>query len=649
MRLIKIGLARIDTTVGAFNSNSEKAYVAAKEMARMRCTIGCLPEQVISGYPPEDLVQWNDFVQAQWIQLKFFAQMTQDCPTVFVLGVTVARNGCLYNVAAVVHAGKILALIPKEKLPTYGVFYEDRTFSRGVPGEVDEVNGVPFGDLILDFMFGTVAFEVCEDGWSPDGPARRRAYSGAELIINISASPFRSGIQETRREMVSTRAADNLATYVYVSQVGGNDSLVFDGASFVNQGGRMLFEGRRWQEGIDCVVVDLDRTDRQRKESTTWRKDCAEYLAQHESVKILVCDEPDDYEEPPYPVPSDTSLFMPSSTKHADARDAYLDDLVEGCVMGMAGYFEKGHAFKRIGVALSGGRDSALVAALARIYAERKFDGEKDKTERIRDFLHLISMPSVFNSDETKDMARDIAENFGATFRVVPIQDAVDREIEWTTKMNGGEVPGRIAKQNIQARIRGMRMWAWANGNHGLFLQTSNMSEVAVGYTTIGGDMMGGYSPISNIPKTVVIALLHHIARRYPFPCLVKQAEIASSAELELGQKDEDELMPFPVLDACYALFVGEKLSAVELYQALRAMWTDKDLLDMDHNYAPGKLKTWVKRFIHLFFASIFKWVQKPQGVHLGSLDLDRERALQLPVIQRQEWLNLDALDAFPD
>ncbi|MFA5186050.1 MAG: NAD(+) synthase [Patescibacteria group bacterium] len=648
MRLIKIGLARIDTTVGAFTSNTNKAIGAALEMAAKDCAIGCLPEQVISGYPPEDLVQWKDFVECQWKCLKDFARIA-DPRTVYVLGVTVARNGQLYNVAAVVYAGKVVALVPKEKLPTYGVFYEDRTFSRGVPGEVDEINGVPFGDLILKFPFGTVAFEVCEDGWSPDGPARRRAYSGAELIINISASPFRSGIQQTRREMVSTRAADNLATYAYVSQVGGNDSLVFDGASFVNQGGRMLYEGRRWQEGIDCVVVDLDRTDRQRKENTTWRKDCAEYLAQHGSTECLVCDGPDASRDLPYPAPPDKSYFMPSSTNHVDAGDAYLDDLVEGCVMGMAGYFEKGHAFKRIGVALSGGRDSALVAALARIYAERRFANAENMAERIRDFLHFVSMPSVHNSSETQGMAEEIAREFGATFTIVPIQEAVEREIAAVRCVNGGAQPARNTLQNIQARIRGMRMWNWANENHGLWLQTSNMSEVAVGYTTIGGDMMGGYSPISNVPKTVVIALLRYIARRYGSPCLTRQAEIASSAELEADQKDEDDLMPFPVLDACYALFVGEKLSAVELYQALRAMWTDKDLLDMDHSYAPGKLKTWVKRFIYLFFASIFKWVQKPQGVHLGSLDLDRERALQLPVIQRQEWLNLDALDAFPD
>jgi len=158
------------------------------------------------------------------------------------------------------------------------VFYEQRNFSSGSIGMSAKVDNVPFGDFIFEFPFGILAAEVCEDIWSPDGPMRRRAYSGAELIINISASPWRAGVVNTRREVISTRAGDNISTVVYVNQVGGNDSLVFDGGGFINQNGRMIFEAERWKEGMATKVVDLDRTTRMRYENTTWRNDQKEFF-----------------------------------------------------------------------------------------------------------------------------------------------------------------------------------------------------------------------------------------------------------------------------------------------------------------------------------------------------------------------------------
>src|SRR3989344_6653545 len=183
MRLIKIGIANVDTTVGAMASNNDKAIQYAREMAEAYCTIGCFQEQVTSGYPVEDLVQWKRFVEAQWEQLVRFARETQTFtfPTIFVVGLTVEHNGNLYNVAAVIQNGKILALVPKEKLPTYGVFYEKRTFSQGIPGYRAGIQDIPFGDYIFGAPFGMFAVEVCEDIWSKDGPMGRRAYSGAEL------------------------------------------------------------------------------------------------------------------------------------------------------------------------------------------------------------------------------------------------------------------------------------------------------------------------------------------------------------------------------------------------------------------------------------------------------------------------------------
>jgi NAD+ synthase (glutamine-hydrolysing) len=259
-------------------------------------------------------------------------------------------------------------------------------------------------------------------------------------------------------------------------------------------------------------------------------------------------------------------------------------------------------------------------------------------------------MPTHFNSETTKGIARKLAEELGVTFREIPIEDAFEREAKATEAMlSPGETLTPLARQNIQARIRGMRMWNWANASRGMWLQTGNMSEKAVGYTTIGGDLMGAYSLLGNLPKTIVIRLLDYLREKHRFEALEELMKTEASAELAENQEDERDLMPFPVLDACFALFAGEKMMPVDLYRAIRAMWTDEELRKMRPDYRPGMLKDWVKRFCRLFVGSIFKWVQAPQAVHLGVLDLDRERALQIPVVQSPEWLEIDAIDSVLD
>jgi NAD+ synthase (glutamine-hydrolysing) len=310
---------------------------------------------------------------------------------------------------------------------------------------------------------------------------------------------------------------------------------------------------------------------------------------------------------------------------------------------GLAGYFEKTGAFERVGVALSGGKDSALTLLVAWLYA-------RDRGLDPKDFIHCFSMPTRFNTETTKGIARKLAEELGVSFREISIEEAFAREVEAAKAMLPKEQAlSSLTLQNIQARIRGMRMWNWANASRGMWLQTGNMSEKAVGYTTVGGDLMGAYSLLGNLPKTIVIRLLHYLHQKEGIDSLEELLKTKASAELEENQEDERDLMPFPVLDACFALFAGEKMMPVELYQALRAMWTDDELQAMRPDYRPGMLKEWVKRFCRLFVGSIFKWVQAPQSVHLGILDLDRERALQLPVVQSSEWLEIDEIDSLPD
>ncbi|MBI5742590.1 MAG: NAD(+) synthase [Candidatus Niyogibacteria bacterium] len=640
MRLIKIGLGNVNTTVGALRSNTDKVLELAREMAKAKCTVGCFPELVINGYPPEDLVQWSGFVERGLAEVTRFCEVTQDLPTVFILGAVVPMKNHLYNCAFVIRQGEIIGIVPKEKLPTYNVFYEGRTFSAGSPGLFEKVRRVPFGDLIFKFHFGALAVEVCEDIWVPDGPMRRRCYSGAELVVNISASPFRSGVQETRREMIATRAADNVAAVVYLNALGGNDGLVFDGGGFVNQGGRTVLEAERYREGLTACVIDLDRTDRERKENTTWRTGAKDFLANDPPVVALECKGLGADDHLPYPTPQLRNFFMPDDS---EKRREYFDGLEAAMIQGLASYFEKTGAFKCIGIALSGGRDSVLTLVAAWIYAQRKFadlDAEA-KARAIKNFIFCFSMPSRYNSKATRSAARGICKELGVSFnetniaREMRVAEASLREM-----LGAGQEPSALTLQNLQARIRGERMWNFANTAGALWLQTGNMSEKAVGYTTIGGDMMGGYSLIGNLPKTVVIELLRHLGEKYSIASVKKSLVIPSSAELATSQTDEAELMPFEVLDACIYLFVGEKMMPTEVYKVLGSMFGER--------YAAPELKAWVKKFTLFFRKSIFKWVQAPQAVHLGSLELDRERALQLPVVQSDEWLGLDELDKLP-
>ena len=633
MRLIRIAIASVNTTVGAVRSNVDRAVRIGRAAAADGATLVALNEQLIAGYAPEDLVQWRAFVDAQWVELERFAKETADLEAAFAIGLTVARGSHLYNAAAMVHGGKILGIVPKEKLPTYNVFYEARVFARGVPGLVDEIRGVPFGDLVFDFDFGTVALEVCEDLWSPDGPMRRRSYAGAEIIINLSASPYRLGVIATRREMIATRAGDNQCVVAYANLIGGNDGLIFDGGGFVAQNGRVLCEAPRYREGFKAVSLDLDRTRRLRNETTTWRDDQQTFAAATPNIARVAATKPTPSRSHlTFPPPPGHSFFLPVERPRTTAREDFCEDLLDALALGLGDYFEKTGAFKTIGVALSGGRDSLLCLYLARRWVSRRHgdlgvEGEKAKA---REILRAFFMPSRYSSKETQAAAEQAAKDLDAAFTVVSIDDAFEPELARVERMlQPGEKIGAMARQNIQARIRAMRMWTWANSAGGLFLQTSNMSEKAVGYTTIGGDMEGALSVIANVPKTVVNYLLEYLLETTGSEGIRLTLQKPASAELADDMEDEKDLMPFPVLDACFALYAGEKMAPDEVAVALRAMFPDEDA---------ARIEAWSTKFARLFVASIYKWVQAPISLHVGNLDLERERALQLPVVQRTEW-----------
>jgi NAD+ synthase (glutamine-hydrolysing) len=604
----------------------------AAEVTAQDVTVAVFPEQVVGGYPPEDLVQWRGFVAAQWRELERFRDATRDSPTVFVVGLTVHAGGQLYNCGAVVHGGRVLGVVPKEKLPTYNVFYEARTFSPGLPHVVEEVHGVPFGDVVFAFDFGTVAVEVCEDAWSPDGPMRRRCYAGAELVLNLSASPFRTGILATRREMLATRSADNQCTLAYANLLGANDGLIFDGGGLVFQNGRPVLDAPRYQEGWASCVVDLDRTTRLRTENTTWRTDCQAARAAGGLPQTLPCHGATARRDTlRYPVPAGQSFFLPPATPAPSARETFCEDLLDALCLGVGDYLEKTGAFTGIGIALSGGRDSLLTLLVAWRTLQRRFAHleEPARGAEVAARLHAFYMPTRYSSDHTRGSAARICLDLGVPFTVVPIEEAFQREAEATRTMLGGADPTPVTMQNVQARIRAARMWNWANTSRMLFLNTGNMSEKAMGYTTIGGDLEGALAVLANVPKTVVIYLLDYLLDRHGLEGIRMTLAAPAGPELAADQKGEEELMPFKLLDACFHLYAAEKLSPAEMKEALASIFPDTPPADIGHH---------VDKFTRLFVQSIYKWVQAPLSLHVGNLDLERERALQLPVVETGEW-----------
>jgi NAD+ synthase (glutamine-hydrolysing) len=635
MRLVRIALASTNSTVGAVDGNVRRMVELGRAAAADGATVVVFPEQCIGGYAPEDLVQWRAFVGAQTTGLQRFARELEGVDAFFVVGLVASVDERLYNVAALVEGGAVRGMVPKEKLPFYNVFYEERCLARGRAGLVEASGSLlaPLGDLVFDTPFGTMALEVCEDIWSPDGPMRRRCWAGAELVVNVSASPFRVGVQETRREMIATRAADNQATVAYCNLFGGNDGLVFDGGGFVSQNGRTLLEAPRFREGFAAVTVDLDRTRRLRSENTTFRHDREAFVARsgergEDPQRIQLGAEPKSRAALAFPAPAHKSFFLPPPEKpRPSARAAFCEELLDALATGVGDYFVKTGVFKTIGVALSGGRDSLLCLWIARRWVDRTWG--KDAPAKAKELLRAFFMPSRYSSAETRAAAEATARELGAPLAVVSIDEAFERELGAVEAMlQPGEALTPMARQNAQARVRAERMWTWANSAAGLFLQTSNMSEKAVGYTTIGGDLEGAVSVIANVPKTVVNYLLDYLLEATGSEAIRLTLAKPPSAELAENQEDEKDLMPFPVLDACFLLYAGEKMSTAEVKVALRAMFPEH----------AGKTDAWAERFSRLFTASIYKWVQAPLALHVGNLDLDRERALQLPVVQKTEW-----------
>jgi NAD+ synthase (glutamine-hydrolysing) len=485
------------------------------------------------------------------------------------------RRDDIFNAAAVIHDRRIAGVYHKHYLPNYGVFDENRYFQAGVETPIFTV-----GD-------STFAVNICEDIWHPAGPTTVQALAGAELVITINGSPYHAGKGRDRERMVATRAADDVVALAFVNMVGGQDELVFDGGSLiVNELGRCVARGRQFEEDLVVADLDLDAAFRARLRDSRRRK---EKLSTHEPVTRVTL--------PPLAVaPAPPPPVEPMLTPPLDP----VDEIYRALVIGTRDYVRK-NGFGHVVIGLSGGIDSSLVAAVA----VEALGGEN---------VSGVTMPSPFSSSGTRRDARRLARNLGIEFMALPITP-VFRAYKRTLAGAFKGVKEDVTEENLQARIRGNLLMALSNKFGWLVLTTGNKSEYAVGYTTLYGDMAGGFAVIKDVPKTLVYEVARHVntlAGRAVIPETV--FERAPSAELRPDQTDQDTLPPYPELDEILEAYVEN----------------DRGINDM---IASGHAPDTVRKVVTMIDRNEYKRRQGPIGVKITPRAFGRD--WRLPIVNR--------------
>ncbi|GMW01786.1 MAG: putative glutamine-dependent NAD(+) synthetase [Candidatus Hydrogenedentota bacterium] len=630
MRLIRIGVASTSVKVGDFSGNAARLreVVAAARNAGVHLLV--TPELGLSGYSLEDRIWWPDIARRSWVALESLAR---ECKGISVfVGLPVRMDGLVYNAAALIQDGSVAGLVFKKFLPTYSIFYEGRNWMPWTSGHT-EVNGVPAGDLVFKLPYGVVSAEICEDLWAGHSPARDRVMAGAEVICNLSASPFTPCKNEQRRRLVLGASGRYACMYAYANLLGlDNSRLIFDGGGFVATPEAIVAEGGLLQTDywtLASAVVNLDDLARFRAENSTWRQQAGRGDSPV-NVRTVDCGTAPFQQAPvaDYVKQMPTNFFFPSNDEVktiGNSANGYLDELYAAMALGLRDYFEKSGVFQKFLVALSGGRDSALCLLLA-VEAAKALRGGAKATS-LADRVAAVYLPNrAFSSSATEDAARAMATELGVPFQVVAIEEEAAIALTKAEELMGE--PGSVtplAKQNLQARVRGNMMLNWANSAQGLLLVTSNLSEAAVGYTTTGGDNQGGLSPIANVPKTLVSRLLDYVAQRDGLTSIAKILAIPPSAELADDQRDEDDLMPYVILDDLLYIFARLRMSLPDCWRILVHRHPD-------HN--TETLREWTARFGKLFAYNQWKREQLPVSLKVLDLDLDPKTGFRFPVTQ---------------
>lgn len=570
MRTLRVALAQINTTIGDLEGNASKIVEYIGRAREAGADLVAFPELAITGYPPEDLVLRRSFVEDNIAVLeRTIAPATTGIAA--VVGFIDLQED-VHNAAAVVYDGKVVGRYHKQFLPNYGVFDENRYFQRGTDSPVFVIAGVDVG------------VNVCEDIWYPEGPTRDQARAGAEVIININGSPYHRGKGAYRENMISTRASDNLVVVSYANMVGGQDELVFDGHSFIcDERGNLVARSPQFVEDMLVHDIDIDGVVQARLHDPRGRKERGP-RSEVETTRIVVSSARS-VEERPMAAPRITDL---------------LEDVAEvwgALVLGTRDYVRK-TGFRKVGIALSGGIDSSLVAAVA----VEALGGEN---------VVGVSMPSRFSSEGSKVDAQLLAERLGMEFMTIPIEGTFEASLEMLAPAFKDTQFG-VAEENLQARIRGNVMMSLSNKFGWLVLTTGNKSEFATGYCTLYGDMAGGYAVIKDVPKTLVYAVSRYANERAGRD-VIPQAVIDKppSAELRPDQLDSDSLPPYEMLDPILEAYV-------------------EDDRTLDEIVAMGFDRAIVERIAGLVDRNEYKRRQAPPGVKITQRAFGRDRRLPI-------------------
>lgn len=571
MRALRVALAQIDTTVGDLGGNVRNIREWSERARSEGADIVCFPELAVTGYPPEDLLLRPSFIEDNLEAIRELAASTRGI--VSVVGF-VDRQDDIYNAAAVLADGRVAGVYHKRFLPNYGVFDENRYFQEGTEAPVFELG---------DAIFGVT---VCEDIWYPGGPIQEQTHGGAVVILNINGSPYHRGKHAFRERMVATRASDSAAFVAYLNMVGGQDELVFDGGSAVfGPDGELVARAAMFEEELLVVDLPLGAVQRYRLHDPRRRKERLEFQRRDGAPRV--------------------ALGAPAAGARAALPERIaplpgpVEEVYRALVLGTRDYWRKSGCSAAL-VGLSGGIDSSMVACVAvdALGAEN---------------VTGVSMPSRYSSEGSIADARQLAENLGIRLLIIPIETVHSAYIE--TLRGPLESETGVWEENVQARIRGNILMALSNRSGSWVLTTGNKSEYAVGYTTLYGDMAGGFAVLKDVPKTLVYELArwkNASAGRQIVPSSI--IEKPPSAELRPGQLDTDTLPPYPTLDPILEAYVENDRSPEEIV-------------------AMGFDEATVRRVIAMVDRAEYKRRQSPPGVKITPRAFGRDR--RLPIVNR--------------
>jgi NAD+ synthase (glutamine-hydrolysing) len=567
---LRIALAQLNLVVGELDGNRETILAAIADAKAEGAELVVLPELAVSGYPPEDLLLRPGFVRAVRRSVDEIAAATEGI--VALIG-TPWFDRDLANACAVCADGALRAVYRKHFLPNYGVFDEHRYFAEG-------------RDLVVLQMGETaVGITICEDVWQPGPPATDLSLAGAQLIVNLSASPFHVGKAQDREEMLVTRARDTSSYFAFCNLVGGQDELVFDGHSVVlDDAGEVVARAPGFEEHL--LLVDIEPAEAMGRRLRDVRRRELDRSREHVPAVQVV--------ELTLPTPLEAEL-----EGSVDPFEPELEQMRLALTMGLRDYVEK-NGFGEVVVGVSGGIDSAVTAALCvdALGAER---------------VHGVSMPSPFSSEGTRSDARAVADALGCAFREIPIDTIVSAFHDTLAAEIEGGLAG-LAAENLQARARGVLLMALSNTYGWLVVSTGNKSELAVGYSTLYGDMVGGFALLKDVFKTDVYRLAEHLNERSGRELIPRSTiERAPSAELRADQRDSDSIPEYEALDPVLEAYVEEDRSHEELVAEF-----DPDV---------------VGRAVELVDRAEYKRRQAPPGVKLRPKAFGRDR--RTPITNR--------------